>query len=161
MTTPVEVVEVWAGPTAVTEVVSVDRAVNLVEAGPGQTAVVEVDNPQQILALIDTTPDVIEVVMSGPPGPPGGEGPPGPKGDPGPQGETGPQGLEGPSPVFEMHFADAVMEWVIVHPLAIYPVVDTYDLTGQEVFGTVELPDMNTVIVWWAIPMAGTARLKG
>ncbi len=156
-----DVVEVWAGPTAVTEVLTFDRPVSLVETDkPGVSAVVEVDNPEQVLVLVDTSEaaDVIEIGVFGPPGPPG---PAGPQGVEGPEGPQGDQGLQGPSPIYEKVFADAVMTWVIPHPLGVFPVVDTYDQNGQIVFGTVELPDKDTVIVWFAIPMAGVARLKG
>lgn len=101
---------------------------------------------------------VVATDMAGPPGPPG---PQGDQGDPGPQGDQGPQGEQGPfAPNFEQSFAAASSHWVIVHNLDTYPVVSTYDLTGNEISGDVSTPDRNTVVVDFELPFAGTARLK-
>ncbi len=101
--------------------------------------------------------EVLEIVAGGV----GPQGEAGPEGEPGPEGDPGPPGPPGsPSPIFEQRFTDPVLEWVIVHDLNAFPVVDTYDLDNQEVWGTVSTPDIATVIVNFAIPMAGIARLK-
>jgi hypothetical protein len=49
---------------------------------------------------------------------------------------------------------------VIVHNLDAYPVVTLYDLYGFAISGDVSMPDRNTVVVDFAVPFAGTARLK-
>lgn len=95
--------------------------------------------------------------VSGPPGPQGDPGPAGPQGDPGPAGDTGPPGPA--AAAFEQSFADASDTWVIAHDLATYPEVTTRDLNGAEIRGAVSWPDTSTVIVSWALPFAGVARL--
>ncbi len=88
---------------------------------------------------------VVEVVTPGPQGPPG---------------VVGPQGEPGPSETFEQIFANAAMQWTIIHPLGGYPEVTTVDLNGTEIIGDVRWPDHLTVVVEFGMPVAGTARLK-
>lgn len=142
-----DVVEVSTGPPMS---VSVDA---------GDTATVEIIAPVQrlevstvdaaVLDVLTAAVQLVEVITPGPSGPQGQVG------------ETGAQGETGPAPMFEQHFADAVETWVIVHPLNTYPTVMTVDLNGEEIIGDVSMPDMSTVIVRFAMPFAGTARLKG
>jgi Collagen triple helix repeat (20 copies) len=93
----------------------------------------------------------------------GSPGPPGPQGDPGPPGADGADGAAGapgpPAAAFEQSFASASDIWVITHDLATYPVVTTRDLNGEQISGAVSWPDTSTVIVSWAMPFAGVARL--
>lgn len=99
--------------------------------------------------------DVVSAELTGPSGPAGVQGSTGPSGPSGPQGPVGPF-----APTFEQHFATPIFNWVVVHNMDTYPVVTTVDLYGVEVVGDVATPDRNTVIVMFAVPMAGTARLK-
>lgn len=89
------------------------------------------------------------------PGDPGAPGPPGPQGPPGQPGPVGPY-----APEFTQNFAAATDTWVISHGLGVYPEVTTVDLNGAEINGDVTWPDPSTVIVTWAFPFAGIARLK-
>ena len=118
--------------------------------------VIEVRSDEgNLLTVFQPTADVVEIVtpeLIGPQGPQGVVGPPGPPGPPGPQGP--------PAPEFEQTFATAQTVWTIVHNLDAYPVVTTYDLYGFEISGDVAMPDRNTVVVTFAVPFAGTARLK-
>ncbi len=123
-----------------------------------QANVLEVIADSTLVMDLPGRVEVIEMFTGGVTGP---EGVPGPPGDPGPQGNPGPVGPVGPfAPVFEQTFASPLLDWVVVHNMNVFPVVDTYDSTSQEVHGTVETPDKNTVIVHFAVPMAGVARLK-
>ncbi len=135
-TAPASLVEVMVGRGWQAEVVSVQP---VLEVSTVDTAVLDVTVPAV---------QVVEIIT---------EGPSGAKGDVGEQGE---QGETGPSPTFEQHFADASMTWTIIHPLNAYPVVTTVDLNGEEIIGDVMIPDKSTVIVNFAMPVAGTARLK-
>ncbi len=159
----VDVVEVVAAPHSITEIVGTETA-----------GVVQVSELAADVTILEApTSSVVEIVTAGPMGPAGtgsggtgqdgaqGEpGPPGPAGPPGPQGERGETGAPGPSPQFDQHFAIPSTAWVIVHNLDAYPVVTTVDLNGEEIVGDVATPDRNTVVVTFAVPMAGTARLK-
>ena len=121
--------------------------------------VVEVhDQAGALLTVLHPTVDVIQIVSTELAGPPGAEGPPGP---PGVQGDPGPQGIQGPfAPTFEMQFASPSLQWVINHNMDVLPVVTLYDLSGVEISGDITLPDRNTVIVNFAVPIAGTAIVK-
>lgn len=91
----------------------------------------------------------IEDVSIGVPGEPG---PPGPPGPPAP-GRT----------ELEWAFAVASTEWVLDHDLASrFVEVRTYDCTAsQEVIGDVEVVSPDRVVIHWASPMTGRARLRG
>lgn len=132
----VSVVEIHANPYSVTEVIGLDTA-GLVEVHDSTSAFIVTEQP---------LPDVIEVVTAGPIGP---------------RGPIGPEGPQGPfAPIFEQHFADPSMVWVINHDLGVIPVVTLYDENHEEIVGDVMTPDRNTVIVTFEVPFAGTARLK-
>lgn len=158
--TAVDVVEVVASPHAVTEIVNLDVIAGIVQVR---------DTNQGFLNIPDPVIDIIQVT-TGPLGTPGVQGEPGPQGVAGPvgvQGATGPQGDRGdigpqgpPGELFEQHFAIPAYTWLIVHNLNTYPAVATYDLYDQEIVGDVSAPDRNTVVVEFAVPFAGTARLK-
>lgn len=108
-----------------------------------------------LLNVLHPTVDVVEIVTSELLGPAGPSGPQGNLGPPGPQGPPGPF-----APQFEQTFSTAQTVWTIVHNMDVYPVVSTYDLYGFEISGDVAMPDRNTVVVTFAVPFAGTARLK-
>lgn len=134
--TAVDVVEIVAHPYAVTEVVGLNAA-----------GLVEVRDSTSVFTTVDQRGvDVFQIVTPGPIGP---------------RGPIGPQGPQGPfAPIFEQHFAEPAMEWVIHHDLGVFPVVTLYDLNLEEITGDVMTPDKNTVIVDFDVPFAGTARLK-
>lgn len=125
-----------------------DPGVTLLEVVEDQRTLVEV---QRIVEVVD----VVTADLIGAPGPPGAQGV---QGMPGPAGPVGPVGPF--APTFEQHFAVPLATWVIVHNMDTYPVVTTIDLNGDEIVGDVTTPDKNTVIVAFAVPVAGTARLK-
>jgi hypothetical protein len=125
--------------------------------------VVEVyDGVGDLITVLEPTADVVEIVSDDLVGP---RGAPGPQGDSGPQGVAGPQGVQGPqgpfAPQFEQTFAVPDSAWVIVHNMDVFPVVTLVDSYGNEISGDVVMPDRNTVVVSFAVPMSGTARLKG
>lgn len=144
----VAVVEIIAPTFPVTEIVAIDPGAGLVEVRDTDAVLVSVASLVDVVGIV--TPELV-----GPAGPQGAQGDPGPAGPAGPQGPTGPF-----APTFEQHFASASLIWVIAHNLNTYPVVTTVDLNGDEIVGDVLTPDRNTVIVTYAVPMAGTARLK-
>lgn len=132
---PVEVVEITA-PAAVLTVVT----------GHDPAAVQVITAPAAIIEAPAADVDVVQIVTAGPRGP---------------QGDIGPQGPPGFStPVFEQRFISPETVWVIVHNLGDYPIVTTYDLSGDELTGDVSYVDLNTVTVTFALPFAGIARLK-
>lgn len=142
--------------TAVLEIHDTDAILVTLD---GRTGVLEV--PTESSVLVQNLPGRVETVEILTPGVAGAQGEVGPAGDAGPQGDPGPQGEQGPfAPTFDQHFANPSLQWVIVHDLGVKPVVTIYDLDEQVVGATVETPDNSTVIVTFAIPMAGTARLK-
>ncbi len=102
-------------------------------------------------ALIVTEPatQILEVITPGPQGP---------RGDVGAQGA---QGVPGPSETFEQTFADAQATWTIAHSLTGQPEVTTVDLGGMEMIGDVYFPAPGLVVIEFAVPVAGVARLKG
>jgi hypothetical protein len=115
-------------------------------------------NDGSLLFALTPSVDVLEIrtdELTGPTGPVGPSGPTGPQGIQGPQGIPGP-----PAPQFEQTFSTAQSVWTIVHNLDSFPVVNTYDLYGFPISGDVTMPDRNTVVVTFAVPFAGTARLK-
>jgi len=118
--------------------------------------VVEVhDADGNLVTILEPTADLVEVVS------PDLIGPQGPAGPIGPQGVQGVQGPQGPpAPIFEQTFSSPLLIWYITHSLNAYPVVSTYDLYGFEISGDVQMPDRNSVVVTFAVPIAGTARLK-
>jgi hypothetical protein len=121
--------------------------------------VVEVRNDEgDLLTILEPTADLVEVVSGDLVGPAGPAGPPGSAGVAGPAGPQGPPGP--PSPIFEQTFSSPSTLWYIIHGLDAYPVVTTFDLYGFEISGDVQMPDRNSVIVTFAVPIAGTARLK-
>lgn len=131
------------------DVVTIQESLGVVEIWSGEGALLNVLHP---------TVDILEVTSDGYQGP---EGPSGPSGPQGPQGAPGPQGPPGASsPEFDQTFNSPLLEWDIVHNLDAYPIVTTYDLYGFPISGDVAMPDRNTVIVTFAVPFAGTARLK-
>lgn len=132
----VDVVEIVTAPHSVTEVVGTATA-GLVEVTDYVADVTLVDNPGS---------GVIDLITAGPSGPPGPRGP---------EGASGPAGA-----LVEQRFPSATYLWVVHHDLNTYPVVTTVDLNGDEIVGDVTTPDRYTVVVEFAVPMAGTARLK-
>lgn len=118
--------------------------------------VVEVrDANGNLVTILEPTADVVEVVSPDLVGP---QGPVGPTGVQGEQGIPGPQGP--PAPIFEQTFSAAQLVWPIQHDLDAFPVVSLYDLYGFAISGDIAMPDRNTVVVTFAVPLAGTARLK-
>lgn len=144
----VEIVEITAPAHAVTTIVDLDSSVGLVEVH------------DSVAAFIDLDPviEIVEVSTANLVGAQGPAGPAGPAGAPGPQGPTGPTGPF--APLFEQYFAIPRYTWLIVHNLDTYPVVTTVDLNEDEIVGDVTTPDRNTVVVNFAVPVSGTARLK-
>lgn len=123
---------------------------------PGM-GVIEVDG-STVIEVADPSVTVIEVTTPDLIGPSGPQGVAGPIGVIGPAGPTGPVGPFAPLFIQTFNVPSAV--WVIHHNLMTYPVVTTVDLNGDEVIGDVTAPDINTVVVTFVMPMAGTARLK-
>lgn len=116
------------------------------------------DGEGDLITIFEPAVEVVQVISAdlvGPQGPMGAQGVPG---DPGPPGPVGPQGPFAPS--FEQHFASPSKLWLIVHNLDAFVTVDLYDLAGFEISGDVQMPDRNTVVVTFDVPVAGTARLK-
>lgn len=114
----------------------------------GEAQVIEqvTAEPYGSLVVEQTLVQVVEVITPGPTGP---------------RGETGEPGTDlGITQTYERHFASAVDLWVINHPLHTYPEVTTVDLNGMEIIGDVAYPSFDQVIVMFAMPVAGTARLK-
>ncbi len=108
-----------------------------------------------LLTVFQPTVDVIEIVS------PDLIGPQGPQGTVGIQGEPGPPGPPGPfAPMFEQQFSSPQTVWTIVHNLDVFPVASLYDLYGFAISGDIAMPDRNTVVVTFEVPIAGTARLK-
>lgn len=113
------------------------------------------DDAGAILAVLPQTVEIVQIVTPELTGP---QGPPGPVGDPGVQGV---QGEQGPfAPTFEMRFANPSTEWIFQHNLNLYPVVNLYDPDGNEIGGDISMPDKNTVVVDFFVPIAGTIILK-
>jgi hypothetical protein len=120
------------------------------------TEVVEITAASQAILEVTAVPGgVIEIVTPGAAGPVGPPGIPGPSGPPGPPGPGGPPGSES-----EYSFPSPALQWVIVHNLNTNPTVKLFDLYGIEVGADVLFPDKNTVIVQFALPYAGVARLR-
>lgn len=116
------------------------------------------DAEGELLTILEPVVEVVQIVSAdlvGPPGPMGAQGAEGPSG---PSGPPGPQGPFAPS--FEQHFANPSKVWLIIHNLDAFVTVDLYDLAGFEISGDVQMPDRNTVVVMFDVPVAGTARLK-
>jgi hypothetical protein len=130
------------------EVLTVEDSLGVVEVWAGET----------LVNVLRPTTDILQLTTVGPQGPEGDSGPAGPAGPPGDPGPQGPPGT--PSPQFDQTFTTATTQWVIVHNLDAYPVVTLYDLYGFAISGDVSMPDRNTVVVDFAVPFAGTARLK-
>jgi hypothetical protein len=130
------------------EILTVEESLGVVEVWSGET----------LLNVLRPTTDILQVTTVGPQGPQGDQGLLGPVGVPGPQGPQGDPGT--PSPQFDQTFNTPSVEWTIVHNLDAYPVVSLYDLYGFAISGDVSMPDRNTVVVDFAVPFAGTARLK-
>lgn len=131
----VSVVEIYAAPHTVTQVIGPDRA-----------GIVEVRDSSAFIVVDEPGVRTLGIVTAGPIGP---------------TGPMGPQGLVGPfAPIFEQHFANAQQTWLINHDLGVFPVVTLYDENHEEITGDVITPDKYTVIVSFELPMAGTARLK-
>lgn len=125
------------------EVITYSESLGLVEVRNAAGAVI---------AVFEPSADVLEVVTTDLVGP---------SGPPGVQGVQGPSGPQGPyAPQFMQTFSSAQLVWTIVHNMDAYPVVNTFDLYGFEISGDVTMPDRNTVVVTFAVPIAGTARLK-
>ncbi len=119
------------------------------------------DGVGNVIHTLEPTADLVKVLTDeqiGPQGPPGGTGPAGPTG---PQGPPGPPGAGGSySLSFEQAFNSPSTVWTIAHYLDAYPVVTLMDFNGHEFEGDVYMPDRNTVVVTFDVPMAGAARLK-
>lgn len=54
----------------------------------------------------------------------------------------------------------ATLSWYIVHPLKRKPNVVVLDNQGEQVFGTVDYLDNNTITILFTIPFSGTAYLN-
>lgn len=128
------------------EVSTISESLGLVEVRNGDGS---------LLTVLEPSADIVEIVSSELMGP---QGPAGVQGVAGVQGPVGPQGPFAPQ--FEQTFSSAQSVWVIQHNMNVFPVVTTYDLYGFEISGDVSMPDRNTVVVTFAVPFAGTARLK-
>jgi hypothetical protein len=136
-----------------TDVITYSQTVGIVEV---------YDGLGDLITILEPTADVVEIVSDDLVGPRGAQGPPGEQGLQGDQGLQGEQGPQGPfAPQFEQSFAAAASVWVVVHNMDVFPVVTLYDDYGFEISGDVVMPDRNTVVVTFAVPMSGTARLKG
>jgi hypothetical protein len=115
------------------------------------TDILEITNPDSI--VID--PDEMELVEIGYVS--GGYTPvPGPKGDTGPKGD---KGDPGEIAELEIQFASASLTWTANHGLGRHPLVICVAPDGSEVIGDVSWPNATTVLVNWAVPLAGTMRL--
>lgn len=134
------------------EIVVTYEAVGFVEVADGVGNLLTILEPTADLITIDTD-DAI-----GPQGPTGGAGPVGPQGPTGPPGPPGASGAY--SATFDQTFANAATVWTIVHNLDVYPIVTLFDFYNHEFEGDVAMPDRNTVVVTFDVPMVGTARLK-
>ncbi len=113
------------------------------------------DPTPAVLTVAAVPGGVIDIIMPGSAGPSGPPGPVGPVGGPGPPGPQGPQGQQS-----DYSFPNPALQWLIVHNLNTNPTVTLVDLYGVEVGADVFYPDKNTVIVDFAIPYAGVARLR-
>ena len=118
---------------------------DVVEIHTAEPVLEIIAGPVGVLELSALAVSVLEVITPGPMGPPG---------------VRGEQGQDGASLEFTQTFAIATDTWTIVHDLNGHPEVTTVDLNGAEIIGDVEYPDNMTVIVWFAMPVAGVARLK-
>lgn len=131
------------------DVITIEESLGLVEV---------FDGTGNLVTIFQPTVDVVQIVttdLTGPQGPPGIAGPPGVPGEQGPKGDTGPF-----APQFEQTFAAPLTTWFITHNMDVFPVVKTFDSHGFEISGDVTMPDRNTVVVAFEVPMSGTARLK-
>lgn len=82
-------------------------------------------------------------------------GPAGANGAPGPQGPAGPPGAADP---FIFTQVIAALEWLVPHNLnTVYPDVRIYEADGTEVIGDPQAVDPNNLIIYFAVPIAGTA----
>lgn len=131
------------------EVITITQTVGVVEVR---------DAAGNLVTILEPTADIVEVVSPDVVGPQGPVGPQGAQGVQGVQGVEGPQGP--PAPIFEQTFSAASLIWVVNHGLDAFPVVSLYDLYGFAISGDIVMPDRNTVVVTFAVPLAGTARLK-
>lgn len=131
------------------EILTIEESIGVVEV---------LDGNGELVGILEPTVDVLQIVSSDLVGPPGPQGDPGPVGPSGPQGEKGDTGPFAPQ--FEQSFASPLLVWVIQHNMDVLPVVTTWDSYGFEISGDVTMPDRNTVVVTFEVPIAGTARLK-
>lgn len=93
------------------------------------------------------------------------EGATGPAGSTGPAGPAGPTGPQGPAGsggdlnyVFYQLSASAL--WHIVHSLGKFPDVVVIDSGGNNVIGTIDYIDMNTLDIVFSAPFGGTCYLN-
>lgn len=128
------------------EIITVNDTVGVIEVGDEFGTVVE---------SFETFTEAIHIATSELVGP---QGPPGLQGNIGPAGPAGPVGPF--APTFRMEFASPSDTWTVVHNLGVFPVVDLYDFDGYEIGGDVQMPDRNTVVVLFDVPVAGIAILK-
>lgn len=152
---------------AVAEVYTINESLGLLEIRDANGNLVSIIEPAADVLQIVTTDLVGPQGVPGPPGPTGNTGIQGPPGDPGPTGLTGPpgpQGIPGPpgstGPTYEQSFNNPTLQWLLTHNLDVYPVVTLYDLYNTEISGDIAMPDRNTVLVTFDLPMTGIARLK-
>lgn len=128
-----DVVEIVAPPAVLTEIVGPDRGT------------VDVIGHEAMLVLVpEPVIELLEIVTAGPQGPPGPPGPMGPYG----------QRTE-----IEQTFAIPAFVWTVHHLLGGHPDVDTFDQNGDAVIGDVTYPDESTVVVTFAVELAGKVRL--
>ena len=118
----------------------------VVEIREPATAVINVDAPRTLLYEVDAVVSVLEQ-MTGLTGP---AGPPGPAGPQGPSGGT----------AIQQRFVVPATTWNVQHNLNTYPVVTVLDPNGAEVSADVTYTDMNSVVVTFAVPFAGTVWLN-
>lgn len=103
---------------------------------------------------------VAPALIPGPPGPPGPQGENGYIGSDGAQGPQGPQGVPGLSgdAGYTHQQATPATEWVINHGLTKIPDVTILDSAGSVVEGDVTYPSLNSAVVTFSYPFAGTAH---
>jgi hypothetical protein len=73
---------------------------------------------------------------------------------------VGTQGPAGAASVgLPFAFVTPALTWVINHNLGVYPAVDLRSLANKKIGGDVEHASPNQVVVSWAAPTAGYARI--
>lgn len=126
---------------------------------------INVDNNAVTPPTINVTrpePVVVSVaIVSGPRGPEGPEGPAGPQGETGPAGPQGPPGESGQS-WFPHSQGIPSDTWIITHNLGYRPAgVHVEDSGGNDhVPASIDHPDLNTTVLYFAYEFGGNANLS-